>query len=75
MLVDISIYYVTRNIITKKSYGKEIKIMGAMKSFAQEFLDKIGYELGYSWEDVGSMSIEEMNRLMEIAPLNKLKHE
>ena len=39
--------------------------MGRIKDFYQEFLDKIGYKLGYDWEDAGSISISEINDLMD----------
>ncbi len=45
--------------------------MGAVKSFGQDFLDTIGYELGYDWEDVRAMSISEMTNLMERVKLNR----
>ena len=37
--------------------------MGLLKSNIQDFLDTIGYELGYDWENLPS-DVREVNMLM-----------
>tara|TARA_B100000405_G_C16303273_1_gene269670 strand:- start:77 stop:226 length:150 start_codon:yes stop_codon:yes gene_type:complete len=38
--------------------------MGMVKGFIQEFLETIGYELGYDWDELPSLT--EMEELMKI---------
>ena len=36
--------------------------MGKLKSFAQDFLEKVGYDMGYDWDNLPSLA--EMEDLM-----------
>ena len=40
--------------------------MGKIKSYVQDFLETVGYDMGYDWDNLPSMS--EMEDLMSDAP-------